>query len=151
MRERRIQGATRRKGFKTTIRDKDARPAPDLVNRNLQLRSRINCGSRTSHIPTLSGFLFLAVVLDFFSRRVVGWAMASHMRAELVVNVLDIAIHNRKPKHVIHRSDQGSQYTSIAFSKRCGDSNIRPSMGSVGWPTTIILAGRRQLSWPVED
>lgn len=83
-------------------------------------------------MPTYAGFLFLAVVLDVFSRRVVGWAMATHMRAELVVDALDMAIHNRKPEGVIHHSDQGSQYTSIAFSKRCEKASVRPSMGTVG-------------------
>lgn len=85
-----------------------------------------------TYVPTLAGFLFLAVVLDVFSRRIVGWAMATHMRAELVVDALDMAVHNRKPKSVIHHSDQGTQYTSIAFSKRCGDAGVRTSMGSVG-------------------
>ena len=64
--------------------------------------------------------------------RVVGWAMATHMRDELVVDALDMAIHNRNPKNVIHHSDQGSQYTSSAFSKRRDSVCIRPSMGSVG-------------------
>jgi putative transposase len=133
MRERNIQGATRRKGFKTTIRDKDARPAPDLVNRKFTASATDQLWvADITYVPTLAGFLFLAIVLDVFSRRVVGWAMATHMRAELVVDALDMAVHNRKPKNVIHHSDQGSQYTSIAFSKRCGDASVRPSMGSVG-------------------
>ncbi|MHB1438659.1 MAG: IS3 family transposase [Vulcanimicrobiaceae bacterium] len=133
MRERKIQGASRRKGFKTTIRDKDARPAPDLVNRQFTAPAQDRLWvADITYVPTLAGFLFLAVVLDVFSRRVVGWAMATHMRAELVVDALDMAIHNRQPKNVIHHSDQGSQYTSIAFSKRCADAGVRPSMGSVG-------------------
>jgi putative transposase len=133
MRERNIQGATRRKAFKTTVRDKDARPAPDLVNRKFTASAPDQLWvADITYVPTLAGFLFLAVVLDVFSRRVVGWAMAPHMRAELVVDALDMAIHTRKPKNVIHHSDQGSQYTSIAFSKRCGDASVRPSMGSVG-------------------
>ena len=133
MRERNIQGASRRKAFKTTIRDKDVRPAPDLVNRNFTASAPDQLWvADITYVPTLAGFLFLAVVLDVFSRRVVGWAMATHMRAELVVDALDMAIHNRKPTNVIHHSDQGSQYTSIAFSKRCDSAGVRPSMGSVG-------------------
>ena len=133
MRERNIQGASRRKGFKTTIRDKDARPAPDLVNREFTATAPDQLWvADITYVPTWAGFLFLAVVLDVFSRRVVGWAMASHMRAELVVDALNMAIHNRKPKNVIHHSDQGSQYTSITFSKRCESTDVRPSMGSVG-------------------
>jgi putative transposase len=133
MRERHIQGATRRKGFKTTIRDKDARPAPDLVNRKFTASAPDQLWvADITYVPTLAGFLFLAIVLDVFSRRVVGWSMATHMRSELVVDALDMAIHNRKPTNVIHHSDQGSQYTSIAFSKRCEDVGVQPSMGSVG-------------------
>jgi putative transposase len=133
MRERNIQGASRRKSFKTTIRDKDALPAPDLVNRKFTASGPNQLWvADITYVPTLAGFLFLAIVLDVFSRRIVGWAMATHMRAELVVDALDMAIHNRKPKNVIHHSDQGSQYTSIAFSKRCEHAAVRPSMGSVG-------------------
>ena len=84
------------------------------------------------YIPTWAGFLYLAVVLDVFSRRVVGWAMANHLRTELVLEALDMAIFRRRPKDVIHHSDQGCQYTSIAFGKRCEREGIRPSMGSVG-------------------
>jgi putative transposase len=133
MRERNIQGASRRKGFKTTVRDGDARPAPDLVNRKFTADAPDQLWvADITYVPTWAGFLFLAVVLDVFSRRVVGWAMATHMRAELVVDALDMAVHNRKPRNVIHHSDQGSQYTSIAFSKRCENAGVRPSMGSVG-------------------
>jgi putative transposase len=85
-----------------------------------------------TYIPTYAGFLFLAVVLDVFSRRVVGWAMAGHLRTELVLDALNMAIHRRRPANVIHHSDQGCQYTSIAFGKRCGEAGVRPSMGSVG-------------------
>ena len=133
MRERNIHGASRRKVFKTTIRDHDARHAPDLVNRNFTASAPDQLWvADITYVPTWAGFLFLAVVLDVFSRRVVGWAMATHMRAELVVDALDMAVHNRKPSNVIHHSDQGSQYTSIAFSKRCESAGVRPSMGSVG-------------------
>jgi putative transposase len=85
-----------------------------------------------TYVPTWSGFLFLAVMLDVYSRRVVGWAMATHLRTELVLDALDMAIYRRKPKDVIHHSDQGCQYTSVAFGKRCDEAGIRPSMGSVG-------------------
>ena len=133
MRERNIQVASRRKAFKTTIRDKDVRQPPDLINRQFTASAPDQLlVVDITYVPTSAGFLFLAAVLDVFSRRVVGWAQATHMRAELVVDALDMAIHNRKPKNVIHHSDQGSQYTSIAFSKRCDGAGVRPSMGSVG-------------------
>ncbi len=85
-----------------------------------------------TYVPTLSGFLFVAIVLDVCSRRVVGWAMQKHMRKELVLDALRMAIFRRKPKGVIHHSDQGSQYTSIAFGSLCREAGVAPSMGSVG-------------------
>lgn len=133
MRERKIHGATRRKGFKTTVRDKDARPAPDLVDRNFTASAPDQLWvADITYIPTWTGFLFLAVVLDVYSRRVVGWAMATHLRTELVLDALNMAIYRRKPENVIHHSDQGCQYTSIAFGKRCKEACVKPSMGSVG-------------------
>ena len=133
MRERHCTGASRRKSITTTLRNRDARPAPDLVDRNFTAVSpdRLWVADIT-YVPTWSGFLFLAIVLDVFSRRVVGWSMANHMRKELVVDALNMAIFRRKPKSVVHHSDQGSQYTSIAFGVRCREAGIQPSMGSVG-------------------
>jgi putative transposase len=133
MRERSIYGASRRKGTITTVRDRDARPAPDLVDRKF-------CAERPdqlwvadiTYIPTWAGFLYLAIVLDAYSRKVVGWAMANHLRTELVLEALDMALYRRKPNDVIHHSDQGCQYTSIAFGSRCREAGVRPSMGSVG-------------------
>ncbi len=83
-------------------------------------------------MPTAAGFLYLAVVLDAFSRRIVGWAMANHLRSELVLEALEMAVTQRRPRDVIHHSDQGSQYTSLAFGSRCKEAGVRPSMGSVG-------------------
>jgi len=85
-------------------------------------------------VPTrYEDFLYLAVVLDVFSRRVVGWAMAEHLRTELVVGALEMAVWNRQPgEAVIHHSDHGSQYTSLLFGERCQAVGIRCSMGSVG-------------------
>ena len=82
--------------------------------------------------PDLAGFLYLAVVLDVWSRRMVGWAMANHLRTELVLDALNMAIRQRRPAWVIHHSDQGCQYTSLAFGLRCREAGVRPSMGSVG-------------------
>jgi putative transposase len=83
-------------------------------------------------VPTATGFLYLAVVLDAWSRRIVGWSMTNHLRAELVLGALEMAVGQRRPREVIHHSDQGSQYTSLAFGKRCKEAGVRPSMGSVG-------------------
>ena len=120
-------------GSTTTVRDRDARPAPDLVERNFARAApnRLWVADIT-YIPTWAGFLYLAVVLDAFSRRIVGWAMETHLRTELVLEALNMALGQRRPAAVIHHSDQGSQYTSLAFGQRCDEAGVRPSMGSVG-------------------
>ena len=128
-----IYGVSRRKWITTTTRDRAARPAPDLVERNFSAAgpNRLWVADIT-YIPTWAGFLYLAVVLDAFSRRVVGWAMETHLRTELVLAALNMALGQRRPAAVIHHSDQGSQYTSLAFGQRCDEAGVRPSMGSVG-------------------
>ena len=85
-----------------------------------------------TYIPTWSGWLYLAMVLDVYSRKVVGWAMDTNMRTELILDALQMAVTQRQPRGVIHHSDRGSQYTSYAFGKRCKEAGIMPSMGSVG-------------------
>jgi putative transposase len=133
MRAAGLVGVSRRKWMTTTVRDRDARPAPDLVERNFAAAgpNRLWVADIT-YIPTWAGFLYLAVVLDAFSRRIVGWAMATHLRTELVLEALNMALGQRRPAGVIHHSDQGTQYTSIAFGMRCREAGVRPSMGSVG-------------------
>ena len=107
--------------------------APDLVDRDFAAAGPDQLWiADITFIPTATGFLYLAVVLDAWSRKVVGWAMTNHLRAELVVDALQMAIGQRRPRDVIHHSDQGSQYTSLAFGKRCKEAGVRPSMGSVG-------------------
>ena len=126
-------GVSRRRWVTTTVRDRNARPAPDLVERNFDAPgpNRLWVADIT-YIPTWAGFLYLAVVLDVFSRRIVGWAMETSLRTELVLKALDMALGQRRPGEVIHHSDQGSQYTSLAFGRRCEAAGVRPSMGSVG-------------------
>ena len=85
-----------------------------------------------TYVTTWAGFLYVAVVLDAWSRRVVGWSMAAHLRTELVLDALNMAIWRRRPQGVVHHSDQGAQYTSIAFGQRCRQAGVRPSTGSVG-------------------
>lgn len=128
-----LHGVSRRKQFRTTVRDKAARPAPDLVDRQFTASGpdRLWVADIT-YVPTWAGFLFLAVVVDAWSRRVIGWAMETHLRTELVLAALDMAVAQRQPRDVIHHSDQGCQYTSVAFGKRCREAGVRPSMGSVG-------------------
>jgi putative transposase len=134
MRSAGLQGVSRRKWCRTTIRDQRQRPAPDLVDRDFRADGpdRLWVADIT-YVPTWSGYLFLAVVLDAWSRRVVGWSMATHLRTELVLDALEMAVQQRQPSGgVIHHSDQGSQYTSLAFGQRCQRAGVRPSMGSVG-------------------
>jgi len=84
-----------------------------------------------TEVQTWEGKLYLAVVLDCFSRRVVGWAMSEHMRAELVVEALEMGVGRRKPEvGLVHHSDQGSQYVSLRFGERCPRAGIRISMGA---------------------
>jgi putative transposase len=128
-----LVGVTRRRRVKTTMRSLEATPAPDLVNRSFRAAAPNTLWvADITYIPTWSGFLYLAVVIDVFSRRVVGWAMEIHLRTELVLQALDMAIYQRRPAQVIHHSDQGTQYTSIAFGQRCREAGVRPSTGSVG-------------------
>jgi putative transposase len=128
-----LRGVSRRKWPVTTVRAEHARPAPDLVQRAFTAtRPNQLWVADITYIPTATGTLYLAVVLDVWSRRVIGWAMATHLRTTLVVAALDMAITQRRPQGVIHHSDQGCQYTAIDFGRRCREANVRPSMGSVG-------------------
>ncbi|MGN6108091.1 MAG: IS3 family transposase, partial [Kofleriaceae bacterium] len=116
-----------------STRDNNARPAPDLVERNFEatVPNQLWVADIT-YVPTWAGFVYLAVVLDVYSRRIVGWAMENHLRTELVIDALDMAIGQRRPSTVIHHSDQGCQYTSVAFGLRCREVGVKSSMGSVG-------------------
>jgi putative transposase len=134
MRIHQIKGVSRRRGWcVTTERSHRQRPAPDLVERKF-VANDINqlWVADMTYVPTWEGFLYLAVVTDVFSRKVVGWAFGLHMTADLVISALDMAVLTRKPQSVIHHSDQGSQYTSVAFGERCKQMKVRPSMGTVG-------------------
>ena len=133
MRAANLEGVSRRRKFRTTVRDANARPAPDLVDRQFKADGPNKLWvADITYIPTWAGFVYLAVVLDAWSRRVVGWAMETHLRTELVLEALTFAVQQRQPSDVIHHSDQGCQYTSIQFGLRCKEAGVRPSMGSVG-------------------
>lgn len=133
MKELDLEGVSRRRGTRTTQRDEKARPAPDLVDRQFVAeRADQLWVADITYIPTWSGFLYLSVVLDAWSRRIVGWSMETHLRTELVLDALNMALGQRRPDGVIHHSDQGCQYTSYAFGHRCREAGVRPSMGSVG-------------------
>jgi putative transposase len=133
MRAARLRGATLRRFVVTTQPDPAGTRAIDLVDRQFYTDGpdRLWVADIT-YIPTWAGFLYLAMVLDVYSRRIVGWAMETHLRTELIVAALDMALTQRRPSNVIHHSDRGCQYTSYAFGKRCREAGVMPSMGSVG-------------------
>jgi putative transposase len=129
-----LHGCHRRKGPLPSRRSPGAAPAPDLVQRNFTAAApdRLWVADIT-YVPTWAGFLYLAVVLDVHSRRIVGWAMADHLRSELVIEAVDMAVWRRRPLgDLIHHSDQGSQYGSLAFGRRLREAGLLGSMGSRG-------------------
>jgi putative transposase len=118
----------------TTVRVAGVRCAQDLVDRNFtaDAPNRLWCADIT-YLPSWEGWLYLASVIDLYSRMVVGWCMAEHMRVELVVHALEMAVSRRRPSAgVIHHSDHGSQYTAVIFGQRCEEVGIDISMGSIG-------------------
>ena len=133
MRAAGLRGATLRKFVMTTVSAAQAPQVTDLVERRFYAdRPNRLWVADATYIPTWSGFLYLAIVLDVFSRKVVGWAMENHLRTELMLAAIDMALTMRRPEQVIHHSDHGCQYTSYAFGKRCREAGIMPSMGTVG-------------------
>jgi putative transposase len=132
MRQAGLVGASRRRWCTTTVAD-GSPPAEDLVERDFTVDEPNQLWvADITYVPTWVGFLYLAIVLDAYSRRIVGWAMATHLRSELVVDALNMALGQRRPQGVIHHSDHGTQYTSVAFGLRCREAGVQPSMGTVG-------------------
>jgi putative transposase len=130
MRQGAIAGVSRRRGFVvTTQREERQRPAPDLVQREFSAdgQSRLWVADIT-YVPTWAGFVYLAVVLDVWSRRVVGWCLGETLHADLVPAALNMALEQRKAHGVIHHSDQGSQYTSLEFGRRCKEGDEGPPL-----------------------
>jgi putative transposase len=129
-----LAGVSRRRSAPvTTTRDPNHRPAHDLVRRNFLAEGPNELWvADITFVPTMAGFLYLAVVLDAWSRRIVGWAFSADLKTRVVLDALDMALASRKPDSVIHHSDRGSQYTSVAFGNRCKEAGVRPSTGSVG-------------------
>ena len=134
MRAAGLQGCHRRRLRGLTRRDPDAVPAPDLVERNFTPPGPDRLWVADITQPrTDQGWLYLAVVLDGFSRRIVGWSMADHLRTELVIDALDMAIAQRQPAAgLIHHTDHGCQYTSVAFGRRLQRAGLVASMGTIG-------------------
>ncbi|MBE3584517.1 MAG: IS3 family transposase [Limnochordaceae bacterium] len=134
MRQHGLAGVHRRRPRGLTRRDPEATPAPDLVHRQFTVSApnRLWVADITQH-ETGDGWLYVAAILDAFPRRVVGWSMADHLRAELVLQALEMAIGNRHPgPGLVHHSDHASQYTSLPFGRRLEEAGILGSMGTVG-------------------
>jgi putative transposase len=134
MRTDRLSGVVKRRRGKTTIRVPGVRVADDLVKRDFQPPAPNQLWvADITYLRSWEGWLYLAVVLDCFSRRIVGFAIEDHLRAELVVGALEQALQRRKPgRGLVHHSDQGSQYVSLAFGRRCRLAGIEQSMGGRG-------------------
>ena len=134
MRQAGLVGAQRRRSHGTTRQAHDVVAAPDLVKRDFTASAPDQLWvADITYVPTNEGWLYLATVMDAWSRRIVGWAMDQFLRTELVVEALNMAVWNRRPATgVIHHSDRGAQYTSLTFTERCQAAGILPSTGSVG-------------------
>ena len=133
MRAAKLRGVSRRRFVRTTIAELGAVLPADRVERDFERQEldRLWVADIT-YVPTWTGFLYLAIVLDACSRKVIGWAMENHLKTELVLAAIDMALAQRRPEGVIHHSDHGCQYTSYAFGKRCREMGVVPSVGSVG-------------------
>lgn len=127
-------GVSRRRGPARPRRMTPEAPlSPDLVHRQFTATGPNQLWvADITYVPTAAGFLYLAIVLDVFSRRVIGWAMRDTLHTTVVLDALDMAATQRRPQDVIHHSDQGSQYAAFAFGQRCQTLGVRPSMGSRG-------------------
>ena len=132
-----LQGAVRGRGFKTTTMSDPASTQPmDLVDRNFRA-SRPNelWVSDLTYVATWRGFVYVAFVIDVFSRRVVGWRVSRSLRSDLALDALEQAICERQDEqadHLVHHSDRGVQYLSIRYTERLAEAGIEPSVGSVG-------------------
>jgi putative transposase len=137
-----LRGCMRGRRRGTTCRDKRSAAAEDLLKRNFAATAVDKVWvADITYVATHEGFLYLAFILDVYSRRIVGWAMESHLRTELVVDALQMAVWRRKPAAgLVHHSDQGVQYTSLSFSERLREVGITPSMGRTGSALDNALA-----------
>jgi putative transposase len=135
MRKAGLRGCLRVRKKRTTRRDLyAAAPVPDLVKRNFAAAAPNKIWTADiTYVGTREGFLYLAFILDVYSRKVVGWSMTNHLRTELVVDALEMALWRRRPgAGLIHHTDRGAQYTALSFGKRLEEVGITPSMGRVG-------------------
>ena len=163
MRAAEISGLVPKRRGRTTIRVPGVRVADDLVQRRFRpdAPNVLWCADIT-YLRTWEGWLYLAAVQDLYSRRIVGWSMATHLRAELVTDALRMAVARRQPEAgLIHHSDQGSQFVSLGFGQECAKAGIARSMGSRGdcWDNAVaesfFATLKKELvhreSWPTRE
>lgn len=136
MRELGIEGVSRRrKKVFTTKSDPDAVRAPDLVNRQFRAdRPDALWVTDLTYVPTRSGMAYVCFIVDAFSRRIVGWRVASNMRTDMVLDALEMARRSRGSRRLVGlvaHSDAGSQFTSVRFTERLDEIGARPSIGTV--------------------
>jgi putative transposase len=129
-----LEGVVRGKSFKTTIPDEAADRPSDLVNRDFTARRPNQLWvADLTYIATWSGFVYVAFVIDVFSRMIVGWRVSSSLRSDLALDALEQALHARpETEDLVHHSDRGVQYLSIRYTERLVEAGIEPSVGSVG-------------------
>jgi transposase InsO family protein len=129
-----LRGARRGKAFKTTIPDTSVSRPADLVDRQfVATRPNQLWVADITYVATWRGFVFVAFVVDVFSRRIVGWRVSTSIKTDLVLDALEQAVHARgKSDDLIHHSDRGTQYLSIRYSERLAEAGITASVGSVG-------------------
>lgn len=134
MAEEGLYGKPKKRFVVTTHSAHDYEVAPNLLDRNFDVAEPNTVwASDITYIPTSQGWLYLAIVIDLFSRRVVGWSMTTHLRTELVINALEMAVAAREPAPgLLFHSDRGCQYTSDAFQQRLRTYGMRPSMSRRG-------------------
>lgn len=134
MRDLGLQGAVRGRKFKTTIRDEAALRPPDLVDRNFTAtRPNQLWVADLSYVATWRGFVYVAFVIDVFSRRIVGWRVTTSLKTDIALDALEQALWSRMDTDgLVHHSDRGSQYLSIRYTERLAEAGIEPSVGSVG-------------------
>lgn len=163
MRKAGISGLVPKRPGRTTIRVPGVRVADDLVKRQFRPSApNVLWVADITYLRSWEGWLYLVAVQDLYSRRIVGWSMADHMRSDLVVDALNMAVARRRPEAgLIHHSDQGSQFVSLAFGQACGKAGIARSMGSRGdcfdnavaesFFATLKKELIRRQSWPTRD
>ena len=127
------RGVVRGRRVRTTVAADQASRPGDLVHRKFHAAApNLLWVADLTYVRTHSGWVYVAFIIDVYSRRIVGWQASRSLRTDLALDALEMAIGQRRPDAVIHHSDQGSQYTSLGFGKRCREAGVRPSMGSVG-------------------